>query len=487
MEKQKEEFPEIYDKGVKALEERFTHDENDYQIDGGILFIFKEDRKILVPEALVSVLISYAHLRSAHGGYNKMKLLLSNYYAVNLLIRIKYFVQRCYSCMLVNIPTRQEKLGFYFPPPYPFHTLHLDLAESLGKETLNQFQHLLICTCDLTGAILIFPLKGKTGSEFLSVFLTSIYQTFAPKILLTDNGTVFINKQNLRLLASLGVSCPKTSAFSPRSKGIAESAVRIIKTALKKFNVENGQNRSWVYLCVLITRLYNTTPIAKTRVPPFKFIFPQSHITESILDTLQTPVKPHPLISDEADDVRAMNEAFIEMTQQTKKFITANKQAMLDSRNKNRISRELKEGDLVFTIDRAIPPPGVNKALAPRYSHVPYKVVKVLHTTCLITRLSDTATFQFNKGDLKKIIPHSSEFNDLPEIVRNIVAKEGTTIEAEDIADMIPLSNFNIPDGAIPVPDDDNAHPIEPVEGDLFGDIMSEQISPTEEGEEEEF
>ena len=76
------------------------------------------------------------------------------------------------------------------------------------------------------------------------VTITKCRQTFAthglPVIVVTDNGPTFISDQFTQFMKSNGVKLRHTSAYHPSSNGLAENAVKSVKSALRKMCAKKG-------------------------------------------------------------------------------------------------------------------------------------------------------------------------------------------------------------------------------------------------------
>jgi hypothetical protein len=111
---------------------------------------------------MIGLLLAYTHL-IGHWGTQKMLWNLKGYYFENMYSVTKRFVACCYSCFLQNSSSRQNKLGLYPIPDYPFQEISMDLCENLNK--VGGYSHLLIVQDVLSDFTLIYPLKSKTSQE----------------------------------------------------------------------------------------------------------------------------------------------------------------------------------------------------------------------------------------------------------------------------------------------------------------------------------
>jgi hypothetical protein len=88
--------------------------------------------------------------------------------------------------------------------------------------------------------------------------------------------------------------------------------------------------------------------------------------------------------------------------------------------NKHKINHKFEKYDYVFILDRRITP-GATRPLKTKLQPSPYIVVKPLHVTSLVKRISDGFTALYSNNDLKKFEGGSELFKDLPEEVLHIL------------------------------------------------------------------
>ena len=255
----------------------------------GILYVqTPTGPKLIVPTILVSCLLAYHHLITAHGGIIRLTASLHTYYFKNKAKLIKELASRCLACQLVNTSSKREEIGLYPVPKTPFQVVCLDLAENLNP--IAGYSHMLIAIDPLSDGTYIFPLKSKSCNEVGQIILYSLLQIFPIQIIISDNGPAFANRKFTKLLATLGIERTRVSALSPASRGLVESRVKLIKTILKKY-MTSQEDYTWRSLGLLATKLLNNSISPKTGHPPNKMIF--GHYDE--LPFLKGVGKIHPL------------------------------------------------------------------------------------------------------------------------------------------------------------------------------------------------
>ena len=379
----------------------------------GLLYLKSLDGpKLIVPKSLQPILLTYGHLISAHGGVERLKATLDNYYFPQKNKLIKMITQQCFSCQLSNHNTQREIICSYPSPDYPLQTIHLDLAENLNNN--SGFSHLLIAVCQLTDFTLIFPIKSKTTTAVTHCILYSIVQQFNVKFIMSDNAQCFNDKKLIKLLAVLGITKLRVSSLSPLSRGKIESRVKIVKMALKKFLVTDPTFQ-WKGLELIVSKILNSTVSTRTGMSPNDFIF-----NDKSLPFSTGIAKLHPLIKSESNSISEAHNLCKLKTEIVKQRIEKITKDRNERLNKNKRKSNFQKNDIVFAIDtKQIP--GNPRPLKTKYHHSPLIVIDPLFSTTLVKRLSDGVEFLFHNSHLKLYKKLDNFFSDLDPAVLNII------------------------------------------------------------------
>ena len=414
---QKIEYGDIYKDCLLETDFKMTKDGEKYQIVNGLLYIMHESQpKILLPTNMIGLFLSYFHMSSGHAGYSKVLAAFDPYYFKNKSTIITKFLAACYPCLLNNKTTRKEKLGWTPMPTYPFQFCHLDLAEDIGKR--NHYQHLLLVLCPLTNFLIIHPLKTKSSNEIANILLFNVFQIWNVQYIHSDNATGFNEKSFLSLLATLGIEKLNTSALHPMGKGKIEAYVKIVKSCLKKYLVDQ-EAFHWEGLPYVVSKVLNSTKNNLTDVQPNEFIFGPNNENSKPFEVDNLP-RLHANIAPLQDE---LEEKFFHLKNTLNKVrhdVTEYKNTQLAGLNRNKISKDFEAGQIVFTLDRSNIL-GATRPLKSLFSDSPFIVKDVYHTTVAIQRLSDGFRTVYSKNDLKRFNPIDPMFMTLPLPVLNVI------------------------------------------------------------------
>jgi hypothetical protein len=444
---QRAQFKIIYDKCLASDNYEFVDtknkETNTYKLMLNLLFINKEGFKILIPDSMIGLLLSYTHLLG-HMGVVKMLANLGTYYFPNMYTTVKKFVGCCYACFMMHGSSRKNKLGLYPIPEYPFQEVSMDLCENLNK--VGGYSHLLILQDVLTDYTLIFPLKGKTSNEMSRIFLYSVLQNFNIARVHTDNGPVFRNQNWLRLMAALNIKVVDSSAQNPSSRGKAERAVGIVKTLLKKMlATASSQTLNWELLPFVVSKLINHTVVVRTGYKPISMIMGSGLVSESFFEK-ESIIPTHHLVKNDKTNIEKLSQELSKMTGIARENLLTLKQEVNDSVNKNRINKVFKEGDIVFVLDR-YNLPGNTRPLKTKFFSSPCVVIKSFYTTTLIQRLADGFRSLYSNDHIKLYNGADPMFKKLPPEITKILLHEFKDLLDSEFNLITELDPLNLPTG----------------------------------------
>jgi hypothetical protein len=125
--------------------------------------------------------------------------------------------------------------------------------------------------------------------------------------------------------------------------------------------------------------------------------------------------------------------------------------------NEHKINRKFEKYDYVFVLDRRITP-GAARPLKTKLQSSPYIVIKPLHVTSLVKRISDGFTALYSNNDLKKFEGGSELFKDLPKEVLQILVHKFLDLLQSDFATIARFDTLELPN-ALPLHDLETGSP----------------------------
>lgn len=116
------------------------------------------------------------------------------------------------------------------------------------------------------------PLRKATGaavSNFIREFI--ICRFGIPKVILSDNGTPFVNCQGGQLLASYDITHHKSTAYYPKGNGQAEATNKTLLKILSR-TLEDHQ-KNWAHALPMALWAYRTSKRRPTQMTPFALVY----------------------------------------------------------------------------------------------------------------------------------------------------------------------------------------------------------------------
>ncbi|GKC34429.1 putative ribonuclease H-like domain-containing protein [Tanacetum coccineum] len=182
----------------------------------------------------------------------------------------------------------------------PLHTLHMDLFGPTSVKSINHASYCLVITDDCTRFSWVFFLATKDEtSGILQNFIRQIENQLnhRVKIIRSDNGTEFKNRDMLEFCGNKGIKQEYSNARTPQQNGVAERMNRTLIEAARTmladsllpttFWAEAVSTACYIFNRVRVTKPQNKTPyeLLFGHKPIISYIRPFGcHVT--ILDTL---------------------------------------------------------------------------------------------------------------------------------------------------------------------------------------------------------
>jgi hypothetical protein len=155
--------------------------------------------------------------------------------------------------------------------------------------------------------------------------------------------------------------------------------------------------------------------------------------------------EPHYTVKNNTVLINRLSDEIKEMKDIAISHISESKQLQSQRVNKNRTSKEFKQNDIVFVLDRSVVE-GNPQVLRTKYSPSPYVVVNPSFTTTLVKRIADGFTALYSNDDLKSFKRLDPIFNTLPVPVLKVLQHEFSNFINEDFATLTEFDKLELPD-----------------------------------------
>ncbi|GJW84955.1 putative ribonuclease H-like domain-containing protein [Tanacetum coccineum] len=240
------------------------------------------------------------HMRLGHINFKNLNKLVKGNLVRGLPSKVFKNNHTCVACQKGKQHKASCKAKLERTITVPLHTLHMDLFGPTSMKSINHACYCLVITDDCTRFCWVFFLTSKDQtSSILQTFIKQIENQLnhRVKILRSDNGTEFKNRDMLELYGDKGIKQEYSTTRTPQQNGVAERMKRTLIEAARTmladsllpttFWAEAVSTACYIFNRVRVTKPQNKTPyeLLFGQKPIISYIRPFGcHVT--ILDTL---------------------------------------------------------------------------------------------------------------------------------------------------------------------------------------------------------
>ena len=182
-------------------------------------------------------------------------------------------------CKKCDVCCRYKRVRESYPAPLrhypdvtnPFERVHMDLVGPLNESEIGS-KYILTVIDVLTRFLIAVPIINKTAAVVANAFFTYVVCAHGvPNVVVTDQGTEFINEIFRGVAQKLGLKHLKTTPFNPSANGVIErphsTLINIMRTLVQ-------DNRSiWDEMLPIAVYAYNTAYHRTIRDSPFYLLY----------------------------------------------------------------------------------------------------------------------------------------------------------------------------------------------------------------------
>ena len=216
-------------------------------------------------------MMAHSNVLAGHFGVKKtFSRISSKFLWPRMWTEVKQYVRTCAGCQ------RASRKDFARAPLQPlqsevepFAKVAFDLVGPLPK-TSSGFRFILTAMCLFTKFPAAVALK-KVDNETVIEAMFEIFSNFGlPKVLLTDQGSVFTSKMTKAICKRFDISKIQTSPYHPQSDGALERWYACLKGMLKRSQCDL---KYWDKELKYLLFAYRSTPHCVTGFSPFTLMF----------------------------------------------------------------------------------------------------------------------------------------------------------------------------------------------------------------------
>ncbi|CAK9811734.1 Retrovirus-related Pol polyprotein from transposon 297 [Anthophora quadrimaculata] len=248
-----------------------------------IEIFYETNVKIIVCQGLTRIppaeereeIISEYHASAiaGHKGVNKTySRIREKYYWGSMKADIQKFIQNCRNCQLQKL-TRQktrQPMVLTDTPGAAFDKVSMDIVGPLPT-TSDNYTYILTIQDLLTKYSIAAPLRQATAIDVADAFISHcICKHGAPKAVITDQGSHFLNGLFKTIAKRFKITHYKTTAFHPQTNGSIERSHHVLAEYLKQFISKDREWNTWLPLAMFS---YNTSVHEGTQFTPHELVY----------------------------------------------------------------------------------------------------------------------------------------------------------------------------------------------------------------------
>lgn len=322
-----------------------------YSVQDGKLYYkgkMKDSQKVVVPQPETrDGIVKRAHLLGHFqklATYNRIR---QEYYWPTMKRDIEEAIDNCLPCARHSNSREMAHELKSLTVTGLFDRVGIDCTFGF-PETSEGYKGILVITEYLSKYPYAVPIKSKTAKEIAEHLLQYICLFGPPKVILSDQGSEFVNQIVDELLKTSGVEHKVTSAYHPQTNGLTERFNQTLIKSIRKHAEKD--TKSWDKWIPYVLLAYRTKVHASTGLTPYELIFGRQANTfserEEVIDLAMNEEAVEDSIFERSKALRLL----IEKTrpQAMKNIEKAQERQQKSRNNESRLNDSLRIGSQVF-------------------------------------------------------------------------------------------------------------------------------------------
>ena len=269
---QREEFPDYWQ---RAQDE----DDEEYNVQEGILFSCRRPGprqarypRVLLPRAWRQQVVDRCHKQTGHSGrWITFRSVQEAYVWPGMRKDVNTQLQHCAICQVHKSHPEKVRHTMMPDPVYPHQYVSVDITGPFVRSKKGH-TYLLTFIDHLTGFADAYAIGNKRGDTVASILHQDYIPRYGPpEMILSDNGTEFVNSAVAGILRAHGVEHRHTTPYHPRTNGLIERWHRTLKGIMGRLMAVN--NSSWEEQLGPALAAYRSSASSSRGMTPFQALY----------------------------------------------------------------------------------------------------------------------------------------------------------------------------------------------------------------------
>ena len=232
-----------------------------YTFEDGILYRNDNDQyeRMVVPTPLVETLIERVHNNGHLGIAKTLSVIKPRYFWPGMRRDVERYCSKCVPCTSRKGTREAAPMGDTPVPHYPFQTISLD-TQGPFPATKSGHKYIVTVLDMFSGWPECFPVKDKTAETIAAVLTSEVIPRWGvPEVMLTDNGTEYVNQVMTGLAINLGIVHVKTTPYNPKANGKNERFHRTLNNMIACYTTGDWDERIPAALMAYRSSVHSTS------------------------------------------------------------------------------------------------------------------------------------------------------------------------------------------------------------------------------------
>ena len=368
-----------------------------FRLINNLLYFINKNRTqlLIIPENESLMFLKQLHCENGHCSIDNLKTIFSEtYYTTRLYTLCKDTIQKCSICaQFRGTKTETPPLKPLEVPDRKFKTWSIDFMGPLTKSNKGN-KYIFIAVCNLSKWVEAYHTIDMTAETVVDIFFKQIIPRFGvPENIVSDRGSNFLSNTMKLLYAKLKINKSTSAPYSPKSNGLAEAHVKMVKQNLER--MVQKEPMEWDEYLNLVLGSLRCVPHHSHGQSPFFIAYGQDPVRP--WDTLIQSKAPNYLLGYSSEGLVHLNiEKMIEVEKNVYDTLSRHKQEMKVKHDTKVYQKKLTIGQCILLKNNQ------RTSLQPKWIK-PSRTLEITANSLKIQDMKSLKKYWVNRSQIKQI------------------------------------------------------------------------------------